>query len=168
MLKTLTIAAGAALLLATPALACNDITSKTIKLTACADTEWVAGTGTGAQEFVYTTADQNFGLMVITESQAFDSTKFHDAIIANAVHGIGDKPDDVKVVSERIENIDGKPFNVLEYTVANNGSPILFQNFYFSQPGVGSVQILAYSLEPDGAAAAFKAGIFASTVKVGD
>ena len=169
MLKSLIIGAAGALLLAAPALAdCADISSKTIKLTGCVDKEWVQGEGTGAQEFVYLTADQNYGLMVITESEAFPATQFHDAIIANAVHGAGDKKDDVKVVSERIENINGKPFNVLEYTLANNGQPILFQNYYYSQPGFGSVQILGYSLQTDATAAAFKTGLFASTVKLGE
>jgi hypothetical protein len=72
------------------------------------------------------------------------------------------------VVSERITNIDGKPFNVLEYTLANSGNPILFQNFYYSQPGFGSVQILSYSLEKDATAAAFNAGVFAATVSLGE
>jgi hypothetical protein len=169
MLKSLIIGAAGAFLVAAPALAdCTDISSKTLKLTGCVDKEWVAGTGTGAQEFVYNTADQNFGLMVITETDAFPGTTFHDAIIANAVKGAGGKQDDVKVVSERIENIDGKPFNVLEYTLANDGNPILFQNYYYSQPGLGSIQILGYSLETDAATAAFKTGLFAATLKIGE
>jgi hypothetical protein len=166
MLKSLVIGAAAALLFAAPALACTEISSKTIKLAGCVDTSWVAGTGTGAQEFVYLTADESFGLMVITEKEAFASTAFHDAIIANAVSGSGGKKDDVKIVSERIENVDGKAFNVIEYTIANSGNPILFQNYYYSQPGYGSVQILGYSLQPDATAAAFKTGMFAGTVKL--
>ena len=138
-----------------------------MKLAACVGDEWKAGTGTGAQEFVYATADGNYGMMVITEAQDFPIPKFRDAIIANAIHGVGDKKDDVSVVSERNENIDGKPFNVIEYEVANNGNPILFQNFYYSAPGYGSLQILAYSLEADSTAAAFRAGTFAGTAKIG-
>ncbi len=167
MRTSLIIGAAVALLAAGPALACADISSKTVKLTGCVPEEWVAGTGTGAQEFVYATADQNYGLMVITEAETFPGSQFHDAIIANAIHGVGDKKDDISVVSERIENIDGKPFNVLEYEAANAGNPILFQNFYYSQPGFGSVQILSYSLTKDATVAAYKAGVFASTVKLG-
>ena len=167
MLKPLFIGAGLALLIAGPALACTDISTKTVKLTGCVDDEWVAGQGTGAQEFVYTTQDQNFGLQVITESGVVAAQAFHDAILNNAVSAIKGKPEDVKVISERVENIDGKPFNVLEYTIPNNGNPVLFQNFYYSQPGVGSIQILGYSLATDGTAAAYKTGVFASTVKLG-
>lgn len=163
------IGAAVALALGTPAAwACTDIASKTVKLTACVDAEWQAGQGSGAQEFVYATADGSVGLMVITEAETFPIAKFRDAIIANAVHGVGDKKDEVSIASERIENIDGKPFNVIEYQVANSGNPILFQNFYYSQPGFGSVQILSYSLTTDSTVAAYKAGVFASTVKLGE
>ena len=168
MRSSIIIGAVLALAVGTPAWACTDISSKTVKLSACVDEEWKAGQGTGAQEFVYATADGNFGLMVITEAETFPIAKFRDAIIANAIHGVGDKKDDVSIDSERIENIDGKPFNVIEYQVANNGNPILFQNFYYSQPGFGSVQILSYSLATDSTVAAYKAGVFASTVKVGE
>jgi hypothetical protein len=166
MLKSLILGGGIVLACAPAAFACTDITSQTVKLTGCVDDEWVASQGTGAQEFVYGTADGNFGMMVITEKEAFPATQFHDAIIANAVHGAGDKADDVKVVSERIENIDGKPFNVLEYTLANGGKPILFQNFYYSQPGYGSLQILGYSLETDATTSAYRTGVFTATLKL--
>ena len=168
MFKSAIIGAAAALLVAAPAFACSDISSKTLKLTGCVDEEWVAGEGKGAQEFVYTTADQNYGLQVITETGVVAAQAFHDAILNNAVTAIKGKPEDVKVISERVENIDGKPFNVLEYTIPNDGNPVLFQNFYYSQPGVGSIQILGYSLETDGNAAAYKTGVFASTVKLGN
>ena len=52
MFKSAIIGAAAALLVAAPALACADISSKTVKLTGCVDEEWVAGQGTGAQECV--------------------------------------------------------------------------------------------------------------------
>ena len=167
MLKPVLIGVAAVLLCAAPALACTNITSKTVKLTGCVDTEWVAGTGQGAQEFVYTTSDQNFGLQVITESDVVPAQQFHDAIIANAAKAINGTADDIKVLGERVENIDGKAFNVLEYTIPNSGNPVLFQNFYYSQPGFGSVQILGYSLASDGNAAAYKTGAFTSTVKLG-
>ena len=168
MRTSLIIGVAVALFAVAPALACTDISSKTVKLTGCVGEEWVAGKGTDAQEFVYATADQNYGMMVITESATFSGSQFHDAIVANAIAGVGGKKEDISVVSERVENIDGKPFNVIEYEAANSGNPILFQNFYYSQPGFGSVQILTYSLTTDANTAAYKAGVFASTVKLGE
>lgn len=168
MIRILGLAAVALLISAGAASACTDISSQTVTLTGCVDDEWQASEGEGAQEFVYLTADQNFGLMVITETEAVSAGQFGSAILNNAITGgAGGNADDVKVVGERIENIDGKPFNVLQYTLANDGSPILYQNFYYSQPGLGSIQILVFSLETDAVAAAYKAGVFTSTVKVG-
>jgi hypothetical protein len=168
MLKTLIAGAGVALLTALPAFAaCTDISSTTIALTGCIDTEWQPIDGTGAQEFSYLTADQNFGLMLITEKEVIAAAQFRDAIIQNAITGSGGTADDVKVVGERIVAIDSKPFNVIEYTIPNGGNPILFQNFYYSAPGYGSLQILAYSLVTDATASAFRAGTFAGTAKIG-
>ena len=168
MLKTLVAGAGLALLTAMPAFAaCTEISSKTIALTGCIDKEWQPIEGTGAQEFSYLTADQNFGIMLITEKETIPAAQFRDAIIQNAINGSGGTAADVKIVRERIVEVDGKPFNVIEYTIPNNGQPILFQNFYYSAPNYGSLQILAYSLETDATASAFRAGLFAATAKVG-
>lgn len=168
MLKTLIAGAAFALLTALPAFAaCTEISSKTIALTGCIDGEWQPIEGTGAQEFSYLTADQNFGLMLITEKETIPATQFRDAIIQNAIKGSGGTADDVKIVRERKVSIDGKSFDVVEYTIPNNGNPILFQNFYYSAPNYGSLQILAYSLDADATASAFKAGLFAGTAKIG-
>ncbi len=168
MLKTLIAGATLALLTAVPAFAaCTEISSKTIALTGCVDSEWQKIDGTGAQEFSYLTADQNFGLMLITEKEVIPAAQFREAIIQNAIKGSGATAADIKTVGERIISIDGKPFNVLEYTIPNNGNPILFQNFYYSAPGYGSLQILSYSLQTDATAAAFRAGVFAGTAKMG-
>ena len=169
MLKTILAGAGIALLSAAPALsACTEISSKTIALSGCIDSEWQVIEGSGAQEFSYLTADQNFGLMLITEAEVIPAAQFREAIIQNAISGSGAPPSEVKTVRERLVNIDDKPFNVIEYTVPNDGNPILFQNYYYSAPGFGSLQILAYSLEPEATAAAYRAGVFAATARLGD
>ena len=168
MLRTLLIGAGFALLSAVPALAaCTEIKSATIALAGCVDGEWVPGTGTGAQEFVYNTADQNFGLMVITEKEVFTMAQFRDAIVANAVNGVGGDAAKVQIIGERIETISGEPWSVVEYAVDYQGSPLTFQNYYLSKPDFGSVQVLGYSLTSAATAAAFKTGVFAGTVKLG-
>jgi hypothetical protein len=169
MSKSLAIGAVAALCCVAPAQAtCTEISSQVVALTGCVDSQWQRIEGkSGGQEFVYQTPDGNFGLMVITEKDSFDPVKFRDAIVGNAVAGEGGDKKSVVVNSERVANIDGKPFSVLEYTTST-GSPILFQNFYYSKPGFGSVQILSYSLPADATAAAFNAGVFAATVKIGN
>ena len=167
MFKSLLIGAGLVLVSAASAVACTDISSATVALTGCVETEWQQTAGTGAQEFVYGTADGNFGIMVITEKDVFTMAQFRDAIVANAVNGNGGDASKVQVLGERIETISGEPWSVVEYNVDYQGSPLTFQNYYLSKPGFGSVQILGYSLTSMATAAAFKTGVFASTVKIG-
>ncbi len=161
------IAASAVLLLAAPALACTPVASTKIKLTACVDSAWQSEVGVGEQEFSYHSEDGFTAMLIITEKATLPMAQFRDGILSNAVKAAG-KADDVKVVGERAENIDDRPFSVLEYTLPNGGSPLLFQNFYYSQPGFGSVQILVYSLVDDARTAAFRAGQIAGTVKIGE
>jgi hypothetical protein len=66
-----------------------------------------------------------------------------------------------------VETVDGKSVDVIEYTVPNNGTPILFQHMYLTEAGIGSIQILAYSVPDNATAAAFKLGEFMATVKFG-
>jgi hypothetical protein len=169
MLKSLAVGAALALLSAVPALAaCTEISSKRIALTGCVDQEWKKTKGIGAQEFSYLTADENFGLMVITEKEVISPKQFRAAIIQNAIKGSGASASEVKVVGESKATIDGKSFSVLKYTIPNDGDPILFQNYYYSASGFGALQILAYSLQSDASASARKAGVFTATAKIGD
>lgn len=168
MLKPLLIGAGFVLAAALPAAAaCTDIASQTIALSGCIDSEWQALEGSGAQEFLFQTADGNFALMLVTEAETFPMAQFRDAILQNAVTGSGATPEQVTVVNERVVSIDDKPFNVIEYQVPLDGNLLRFQNFYYSATGLGALQILAYSLDSDAAAAAYRAGVFAATVKLG-
>jgi hypothetical protein len=155
--------AALALLSAMPAFAaCTAISSKTIEFTGCIAKEWHAIKGTGAQEFSYLTADENYGLMVITEKETIPYNQFRSAIIQNAIKGSGSS--DVEVVGDSTATIDGKSFKVVEYTIPNDGNPILFKNFYYSASKFGSLQILAYSLKADRKSAARKAATFTATV----
>jgi hypothetical protein len=166
LLKILLASLGLVLLSAIPALAaCTEISSKTIELTGCIAKEWHAIKGTGAQEFSYLTADENYGLMVITEKETIPYGQFRSAIIQNAITGSGST--DVEVVGDSKATIAGKSFNVIEYTIPNDGNPILFKNFYYSAPGFGALQILSYSLKADRKASARKAATFTATVELG-
>lgn len=167
MFKSLAIGAGAALLFAVPAFACTDISSATIKFTGCVDEQWVAQAGAQALEFSYLTADSNFALQVVTETDVIPAQTMRGAILQNAANAVDGKAENVTIVSEHIENIDGKPFNEIEYTLTDGTNTLTYQNYYYSQPGLGTVQILALSAPADVSAAAFKLGVFAGTVKIG-
>ena len=166
MFRSIIVSAGVALCFVAPALACTDISSKTVKLTACIDESWQAQTPSDALEFSYLTADQNFGLQIITETDVLPAQTLHDALIANAVSAAGSK-DNVKEIGERVENIDGKVFNILEYQLTDGKTTLTYQNAFVSQPGLGSVQLVVMSTPDDATAAALKLGLFAATVRLG-
>ncbi|GEM_PF-2917924 len=168
MFKPLLIGAGLALAAALPAsAACTDIASKTVTLAGCVDSEWQPIEGSGAQEFVYQTADGNFALMLVTEADVFSMAQFRDAILQNAVSGSGAAPEEVKIVGERVVLIDARAFNVIEYQVPLGGNLLRFQNYYYSAPGFGALQVLAYGLDSEATAAAYRAGVFTASVTLG-
>ena len=168
MIRTLALGVGAALLMAAPAWACDTINSKNVKISTCVDdSEWVLQAPQGAQELLYFNADDTIGFTMITEKETVAVSDYRAAILNNAIGGAGEggTADDVKVVKERIENIGGKPWNVIEYQVGKPGSELLFQNFYYVQPGFGSTQFVYWSLPGDSNAAAYRAGQMLSLVQ---
>ena len=167
MNKILLGAIASALVLVTPALACETVTSTKVKLSACIDTTgWATQTPAGDQEFLYYSSDETIGFAVINENGAWPASQFREAILTNAAAAAADaKPENVTVVSERLENIGGKAWNVIEYQVATADAPLLFQNFYYVQPGFGSTQFVYWSIPEGGTSAAFRAGQMLATIQ---
>lgn len=169
MLKlTLAAAAVAAAALATPAFAaCDTINSKQLKLSACIDeNDWILQAPQGDQEFLYFSPDDKVGFTIITEKETFTASDFRGAVLANGKNANGGT--DVKVVAERVENVADKPWNVMEYQFGETGQELEFQNFYYSQPGFGSVQIVFWSIPADATVAAYRAGRVLSTLSYGN
>ena len=156
-----------AVVLITPALACETITSTKVKLNACVDTTgWATQTPSGDQEFLYFSSDETMGFAVISENAAWPVAKYREAILSNAAAAALDaKPENVTIVGERLENIGGKAWNVIEYQVVTTDAPLLFQNFYYVQPGFGSTQFVYWSVLEGGTSAAFRAGQMLATVQ---
>ena len=156
-----------ALVLITPALACETITSTKVKLNACVDTTgWATQTPSGDQEFLYFSSDETMGFAVISENAAWPVAKYREAILSNAAAAALDaKPENVTIVGERLENIGGKAWNVIEYQVQIPNGALLFQNFYYVQPGFGSSQFVYWSAPEGGTSTAFRAGQMLATVQ---
>lgn len=153
---------------ATPALAaCDTVKSKVVKLSACIDeNDWVVQPQQGDQEFLYFSGDQKVGFTIITENEAFTASDFRGAVLANGKAANGDK--DVAIIGERVENVGDKPWNVMEYQFGETGQELEFQNFYYSQPGFGSVQVVFWSLPTDATVAAYRAGRVLSSLNYGN
>lgn len=160
-------AIASALVLTTPVMACETVTSTKVKVSACIDTTgWAVQTPAGDQEFLYYSSDETIGFAVINETGAWPVSQFREAILTNAAAAALDgKPENVTVVSERLENIGGKAWNVIEYQVKTTDAALLFQNFYYVQPGFGSSQFVYWSVPEGGTSAAFRAGQMLATVQ---
>ena len=159
-------AIASAVVLITPALACETVTSTKVKLSACIDTTgWATQTPSGDQEFLYYSSDETIGFTVINENGAWPASQFREAILSNAAAAALDaKPENVKIVSERLENVGGKAWNVIEYQVQIPDGALLFQNFYYVQPGFGSTQFVYWSAPEGGTSAAFRAGLLLASL----
>jgi len=166
MIKTLALATVLAAT-AGSALACDAIASKTLKLSACVDTDWVVQTPQGAQEFLYFSSDETIGLAVIAEQETPAVADFRAAILSNAAAAVTGNLSDVTIIGERIENVSGKPWNVIEYEVSPGGQALRFQNFYYVQPGFGATQFVLWSTPSDVSSAAYRAGQLLATVQIG-
>ena len=158
----------AASLVAAPAYAaCDTVNSKSVKLSACIDeVDWELQAPQGDQEFLYFAPDGTIGFTIITEKETFTPSDFRGAVLTNAANANGGK--DVKVLRERIENVGDKPWNVINYEFGEPGQELEFQNFYYSQPGLGSVQVVFWSLPSDATVAAYRAGKVLNTLQYGN
>jgi len=160
-------AIASAVVLITPAVACETITSTKVKVSACVDTSgWATQTPSGDQEFLYFSSDETMGFAVINENAAWPVSQYRDAILTNAAAAALDaKPENVTIVGERLENIGGKSWNVIEYQVQIPDGTLLFQNFYYVEAGFGSSQFVYWSAPEGGTSTAFRAGQMLATVE---
>jgi hypothetical protein len=69
------------------------------------------------------------------------------------------------VVGERIENVGGKPWNVIEYDTTINGTVFLFTEFYYLAPGFGSAEFIYWTIPDLATQAAFRAGQMMASVQ---
>jgi len=147
--------------------ACDTINSKNIKLSACIEEgDWEVQPQQGDQEFLYFSADQKVGLTIITEKTAFTPSDFRNAVLINGK--TANNGADPTIISERVENVGEKPWNVIEYQFGAAGEELEFQNFYYSQPGFGSVQVVFWSVPADATVTAYRAGRVLSTLNYGN
>lgn len=146
-----------------PAFACDTINSKTVGITACIDdNEWELRAPQGDQEFLYFSLDQRVGFTIITEKENFTASDFRKAILINGKNS--NNGQDVQVISERVEGVGGKSWNVMEYQFGEPGQELEFQNFYYTQPDFGSVQVVFWSIPGDATVAAYRAGTVLSSL----
>jgi hypothetical protein len=161
MLKHLTLGVVAVLLTAVPAVACESIAAKAVKIGACVDATWVKQEASENQDAFYYSDDGNIGFVMVGTQVNASVSDFRKAIIDQA----SKTGTDVKVVGERTENVGGKPWNVIEYDTTINGTVFLFTEFYYIAPGFGSAEFIYWTIPDLATQAAFRAGQLMSSVE---
>ncbi len=158
----------ATVLSVTPAFAaCDTVNSRVLKLSACIEeNDWVIQAPLGAQEFLFFSPDQKVGFAIISEAQTFSGTDFRRAVLINGKNANGGV--DVRVLAERVETVADTAWNVIEYEFGTADQKLVFQNFYHSRAGFGSVQIVFWSVPGDDNVAAYRAGRLLGTVRYRD
>jgi len=149
---------------ASPAFAaCDTIKSRTVGVSACIDdTQWELRAPQGDQEFLYFSVDQRVGFTIIAEKESFSASDFRKAVLINGKNANAGK--DVQIIAERVEAVAGKSWSVMEYQFGEPGQELEFQNFYYTQPDFGSVQVVFWSIPSDATVAAYRAGAVLATL----
>ena len=130
----------------------TNVASVKIKIAACIDmNDWNAGEGTGEQEFVYFSKDGNVGFAYITEKAYAPLDAYGEAIIAYAVQQTGGAAGSIVPFEPQEHEINGKTWRSMRYKVNVQGNDLEFLNYYFSDPGFVSAQLVFWTL-PSGTA----------------
>lgn len=161
MRKSIACGLAAALVMAAPALGCDTILAKNVPLSVCVDSTWVADKPQGDQDYIYYSADGNYGFMVLSEQGNVSASDFRTAILNNAKAGA----DSVDIINERTENVADRPWNVIEFKAKTQGTDLDMTNYYYIAPGFGAVQLVVWTSPQLATSAAFRAGEMFSTVK---
>lgn len=163
MLKSIALGAAIVVAMAAPAFACDQIASKQVKISACVDDTWQAQTAGGDQEYFYLSDDGNIGFTLIGEQGTGSASSFRSAILTNASTDNAD----VKVLGERIENVAGKPWNVIEFQRNDGTNTFIYDDFYYLAPGFGAVQFIYWTIPDNVSSASFRAGQMMATIEFG-
>ena len=127
------------------------VKSQKLKLEACVDPAvWESSPGSGDQEFVYFSKDGKAGFAIVTEAPVVDLKAYHDAILQFAGKQSG-APQPLTSADDAAVTINGKAWASMHYTVKVQDSTLVFLNYYYSEPGLGSTQFIFWSAPGDAA-----------------
>ena len=122
------------------------IKSKKLPIFLCLDKPWVMDTvPPGAMEFQIVHRDLDLYLGLIAERTQMELSGLKAAILYNAASVNGVRPDDVPILKESKETINGIEWSYIEYDVTVSGGKFRFGNFYTSLGERGVVQSVFWS-----------------------
>jgi hypothetical protein len=78
---------------------------------------------------------------LITERTQMPIKSLRDAIVYNAAGAGSVRPEDVPILKESVETLDGQEWNYIEYAVVISGAKFRFGNYHKSLGELGVVQV---------------------------
>jgi hypothetical protein len=146
-------------MLAAPALAADPdcggadlVKSTVVPLAACVDPGvWQKVETMSGQEFAYFTKDDGAAFAVVTEQPVVAMDQFHDGILAFAEKQSGAPAGSIKSYDDATVTIGGRSWGTMHYNAAMLGNQIEFLTYYYSEDGLGSVQLVFWSAPADAA-----------------
>jgi hypothetical protein len=125
------------------------VKSQKLKLQACLDPDvWDRSESGGDQEFVYFSKDGKAGFAVVTETPAVDLKAYHDTILQFAARQSG-AAQPLASFDDASSTINGKLWGSMRYNVTVQGDSFEYLNYYYSEQGLGSAQLIFWSLPAD-------------------
>jgi hypothetical protein len=129
--------------------------------------EWNPGTPQGAQEFAYFSADGLSAAAVVTETVFLNATALQQAIVTSTANGAGVTPEQVTVEDTGTHEVNGKTWSSVVFTLPFSGTNVTFRNYFISEQGVGTMQVVFWSEPKDAASTAAKAETVLNTLTFG-
>lgn len=126
----------------------NRFASAVVALSLCVDSgRWSPIDPGPEQEFTFMTNDGAAGMALIAERLPFGSSFLRTAILENAAQASGITADEVEIVEESTATVAGQGWDVIRYRVDFEGTRFEYLNYYRSEEGYGSSQIVFWTLE---------------------
>ncbi len=124
----------------------NAIASKKLPISMCIFTPWrVDSTPSSAMELQAVQPDLDLYVGLITERTQMPIKSLRDAILYNAAGAGSVRPEDVPVLKESVETLNGAEWNYIEYEVVISGAKFRFGDYHKSLGELGVVQVAFWS-----------------------
>jgi hypothetical protein len=126
------------------------VKSTIVPLAVCVDPAvWEKVDAATGQEFVYFTKDQTAGFAIVTEKPSVALPAFHDGILAYAEKLSGAAAGSIKSYDDATLIVSGKSWGAMHYNATMQGNQIEFLDYYYSEDGLGAIQLLFWSAPAD-------------------
>jgi hypothetical protein len=124
----------------------SKIKSKKLPISFCVYKPWgLDSTPPSSMEFQAVNSDLDLYFGLITERTQMDLAGLKDAILYNAASASGLRSEDVPILKESKETINGVEWNYMEYDIAISGGNFRFGNYFVSLGDRGAVQAAFWS-----------------------